>query len=281
MRKIVTLATLLVLVSVVGSPDPAAAQPPEFHVPVPAGWTAVDQEYRYGRDNLWEYINGAAELFLTYRFRELIVADFEQGDLALTVSVYDMSGALDAFGAFESEKPAEADHLEDVGSAAVLQPPYQGLLLKDRFYVKIESGGGDVTAEILSAAMKDIAAALPGDNELPPQLAALPEDGRVPGTVAFAGANFLGLDDLTNCLHANYKTADGKEYRLFVMSPTATYLKNKAGRWNREEHDGVLCFHRQIPYSGAVVLMGDSDRMLGVSGFEDVGQATEFLKTLR
>ena len=113
MRTTLTLCALVALLSAAGTAVPAAAQPAgqaeEIHVPVPGGWTAVDQEYRYGRDNLWEYINGAAEIFLTYRFRELIVADFEQGDMALSVSVYDMSRPLDAFGVYESEKPAEAE----------------------------------------------------------------------------------------------------------------------------------------------------------------------------
>ena len=62
------MALVLVLTVLVAATVSAFAQPPGLHVPVPAGWTAVDQEYRFGRDDLWEYINGAAELFLTYRF---------------------------------------------------------------------------------------------------------------------------------------------------------------------------------------------------------------------
>lgn len=103
----------LVLTAMAVAAMPVLAQPPEIHVPVPGGWTAVDQEYRYGREDLWEYINGAAELFLTYRFRDLVVADFEQGDGALTISLYDMGSPLDAFGIYETEKPAE--HVPGVG----------------------------------------------------------------------------------------------------------------------------------------------------------------------
>ena len=43
---------------------------------------------------------------------------------------------------------------------------------------------------------------------LPAQLAALPEEGRVPGSVAYAGGNFLGFEDLSACLYADYKVAD-------------------------------------------------------------------------
>ncbi|MBU8871219.1 MAG: hypothetical protein KOO60_10195 [Gemmatimonadales bacterium] len=282
MRPIFVLfALLLLLPAATASWGQSDAEPVELHVPVPVGWTSVDQEYRYDRDNLWEYINGAAELFLTYRFRELVVADFEQGDLALTVSVYDMGRALDAFGVFETEKPAKADRVEGVGLAAVLQPPYQGLLLKDKFYVKVEAGGGDISAETLQAAMSDIADSLQGSNELPPQLEALPETGRVPGTVAFTGGNFLGLDDLGNCLHADYKLADGTEYKLFVMTPRQAFLNNESGRWTKADHAAGHLIYRQIPYTGAVVLLGDETRLIGVSGLVDVGKSTELLESLR
>lgn len=259
---------------------PVAAQPPEIHVPTPEGWNQVDQEYRYDRDNLWEYINGAAELFLTFSFRELIVADFEQGDGAISVSVYDMGRPLDAFGVFESEKPAKAEVLKDIGSAAVLQAPYQGLLLKDRFYVKIEAGGGDVSAEALKSALTDVAAGLPGEIGLPTALAALPEEGRVPGSVAYAGGNFLGFEDLKACLYADYKSDDDSEYRLFVMKPSAAFLRNETGKWTQDELEGKSLYSRQVPYSGVVVLLGDEEQLLGVSGLDKVESATELLTSM-
>lgn len=277
MRRIV-VGFILVVMALAALP--VAAQPPEFHVPVPDGWTLVDQEYRYDRDNLWEYINGAAELFLTYRFRELIVADFEQDDAAISVSVYDMGGPLDAFGVFESEKPQQAEVLKDIGSAAVLQAPYQGLLLKDRFYVKIEAGGGDVSADALKGALKDVAAGLPGEAGLPAQLAALPEEGRVPGSVAYAGGNFLGFEDLSACLYADYKVPDTGEYRLFVMKPSSRFLRNESGKWTKSEYEGQTMYSRQVPYSGVVVLLGDEERLLGVTGLEQVEPAADLLVSL-
>ena len=277
MSKIV-LGSVLVLLAAAAIPAAAQPQrPQDVHVPVPEGWTAVDQEYRYDRESLWEYINGAAEMFLSYRFRELVVADFEQGDGALTIYVYDMSRPLDAFGIFEAEKPAKAVVVEDVGSAALIQVPYRGLMIKDRFYIKIEVGSGDISAEKLRGALRDVAAGLPGNSDLPPELAALPEEGRLPGTVAFAGSDFLGFEDLSGCLHADYEDAEGEAYRLFVMEPGSSFLRNAGDKWTRSEHDGRLMFSRSIPYRGVVVLVGDEERMIGVCGFETVATATEAL----
>jgi len=259
----------------------AVAQPADVHVPVPGEWTAVDQEYRYGPDNLWEYINGAAELFLTYGFQELVVLDLENDEAALSVSVYDMGQPLHAFGIYESEKPADGTDLEGVAAAAVLQPPYRGLLLKDRYYVKVEVGSGDIDGPALEAAMRDIAAGLPGDDRLPAALLALPSKGRKPGTVAYTGSGFLGLEDLTACLHADYEV-DGVPCQLFVMPPSKGLLANKHGKWVvTDGRQGQKVYIREVPYTGAVVLVGDDDQLLGVAGLADHEQALSLLNSLK
>jgi len=271
----------LILLLIMAIALPVIAQPDPVRAPVPAGWTAVDEEYRYHRDTLWEYINGAAELFLSYGFRELVVLDMEQGDSGLSVSVYDMSRPLDAFGIYERERPGSGDELAGVGAAAILQPPYRGLFLKDRFYVKVEVGGDDVTAEQLTQAMRDIADALPGDNELPDQLTALPEPNRVPGSVAFTGSSYLGLGDLNNCLHAEYRQEDGPAYELFVMTPSTAFLKDMDRKWSRENCKAAeLMIWREIPYKGVVMMRGDETQLLGVSGFAEREATHTFLHSL-
>ena len=258
-----------------------AAQPADQVAPIPSGWTALDPEpLRYGRESLWEYINGAAELFLTYRFQELVVADCERGDDMLSVCVYDMGTPLDAFGVFEAEKPKSGEVLAGIGSAAVLQAPYRGLMIKDRFYVKLEVGGGDLSAADLRNALSDVAAALPGETGLPPELAALPEAGRLVGSVAYAGSDFLGFKDLRGCLYADYADTKGQAYQLFVMTPSPAFLDDDRGQWHRSERDDRLLFSREIPYRGVVVLLGDEDHLLGVAGLPEVAAALAVLEPL-
>ena len=269
MKRIV-LSLLLILVATL----PAAAQ---VHVPTPDGWTGFDEEYRYGRETLWEYINGAAELFLNYQFQELVAADFERGEAFLTVSIYDMGFPIDAYGIFEAEKPASAVVLDEPGAAAVLRAPYQGLMIKDRYYVKVEIGGGNVDDTDLAAVLVDVAGSLHGEDGLPPELEALPVEGRLPGTVAFAGSNYLGFEDLAGCLYADYEGGDDDGYRLFVMKPSGAFLRNEKGKWSQSESEGRMVFSREIPYRGVVVLMGDEASLLGVSGIADMVTASNIL----
>ena len=269
------------LLFVLASARPATATASDdgaIHVPVPTGWTATGDEYRYDRENLWEYIDGAAELFLSYDFRELIVQDIEQDDRYLSVSVYDMGRPLDAFGVFERESPADTAPLEDIGALAVLQPPYRGLLLKQRFYVKAEVGGGEFTDEQLAEVLRAVADGLPGNDDLPPELSQLPNSGRVKGSVAYSGQAYLGLSELQGCLHADYALPDGTTFSLFVLEPRRALLENISGRWTRTElPDGRFRLWREIPYAGVVVLEGNEQYMIGISGVDDVERALALL----
>jgi hypothetical protein len=262
------LCTLLVVMAA----SPLAAQPGSETVPVPVpdGWTAPDQEYRYERDNLWEYINGAAELFLAYGFRELAVRDLERDDQFLTVSLYDMGRPLNAFGIYERERPRNGQRLNDLGAEASLQAPYQGLLLKDRFYVKVDAAGGDLSAEDFRSVLAEVAAALPGDDALPVELSYLPEDGRIPGSVEYTHRDFAGLSDLGGVIHAEYQDpARDTAYRLFTFRPGKDPLDRLTRRWHVEEQDGAVVVWREVPYQGTMVMRQVGGQVLGVTGFAD------------
>jgi hypothetical protein len=138
-----------------------------------------------------------------------------------------------------------------------------------------------VDAPVLQAVMKDIAAGLPGKDVLPPALLALPEKGRKPGTVAYTGSSFLGVDDLQGCLHADYEM-DGQTFQLFVMAPSKGLLANKRGKWAvTDGEDGEKVYRREVPYTGTVVLAGVGAQLLGVAGLEDGDQALALLQSMK
>lgn len=263
--------------------SPVLAQPAADTgiVPVPEGWTAPDQEYRFGPDALWEYIDGAAELFLTYDCRQLAVRDLERGELAVTVSVYDMGRPLNAFGIFERESPTDGARLQAPGGGAVLQPPYRGLMFKDRFYIIVDVGGGGGVDELtLRDLLAAIAAGLPGSDLPPAELALLPEANRKPGTVAYTGRDYLGLADLRSCLHADYADPDsGRNFQIFVMRSAGDPFASISRQWQVKENGGELLAWREIPYQGVVVMKKIAEGAVGIAGCEDLEQALALLET--
>ena len=88
------------------------------------------------RDNLYDYINGGAELYLSYGFNKVINRTYlrpEQPDIV--VDLFDMGTSQNAYGVFSHS-------METVDAAYGQGSQYsEGLLLfwKDRYYVSIMS----------------------------------------------------------------------------------------------------------------------------------------------
>ena len=68
------------------------------------GWTPAGEPATYPAEKLWEVIDGAAEQYLSYDVQGLSTCDLGQGDLLVTVSIYDMGSRLNAFGIYGSER---------------------------------------------------------------------------------------------------------------------------------------------------------------------------------
>ncbi|MFQ6115583.1 MAG: DUF6599 family protein, partial [bacterium] len=57
-----------------------------------SGWSWEDSPMHYYRDNLFEYINGAAELYLAYGFKELVSVIYlleKRDEESIVVDIYD------------------------------------------------------------------------------------------------------------------------------------------------------------------------------------------------
>ena len=94
------LAALLLLpVSVAGAAGgdrPALLLPATNELP---GWERDGEALEYEAENLWEYINGSAETFLAYAFRDVVAQDYRKGaGLELKVEIYRHDSPLMAFG---------------------------------------------------------------------------------------------------------------------------------------------------------------------------------------
>ena len=99
-----------------GSPELAAL------VPRVDAWTPSEAPRSFFPENLFEYIDGAAESYLSYEFRELLVVDLvKKGtEATLTLEIYDMGSPVNAFGIFGAERYPEA--VAALGRASTLAP---------------------------------------------------------------------------------------------------------------------------------------------------------------
>jgi hypothetical protein len=246
-----------------------------------AGWSPNGEPATYDATGLWELINGGADIFLSYGFETVTVQNFSAGDVTASVAVYDMGRPLNAFGIYRTEAPPEAAALP-VGTEAVVSPPYQCLLLKDRYYVKVEAYEGDIdqaTGESLVAAIVN---ALPGEATLPPEFAALPTDGMVAGSSQYSRESLYGLAELDECVHAAYIDDAGSEYQVFVVLPidevtTEDVWQRLASAWQETDLGGDAVLFREVPYSGLVGVIRSNGGVIGVANAADEEQLLERL----
>ena len=85
-------------------------------------WTLEFGIEHYTPDNLYEYINGEAELYNDYGFAEMITAYYTQsdgGDAAIAVDIYDMGAPLSAFGIYSSYRRPGLD-FDMIGTEAIV-----------------------------------------------------------------------------------------------------------------------------------------------------------------
>jgi hypothetical protein len=248
------------------------------------GWSVASDVQMYNADNLWEYINGAAELFVEYEVQTCFTGDLTSGDLVVTVDYYDMGTPLNAFGVYVRERPDPGIELTGA-TEALISPPYQALLLKGSRYVKVNVFEGELTESNGRALLEAIARALPGPTDYPAELDLLPANGRVAGTTGFQREGFMGLTELTDCLYAEYSSDGSEPWQGFAMLPAAhepieSVWDRLSNSWDSTEHKGLMVLFREIPYRGLVGVVQAGETIVGASGASDQAQLLERLEGL-
>jgi len=204
MRLWPNLIATLLLLAVPGATGAArtTALPPSGAV---AGWSLQREPRKFTPANLYEYIDGAADLFLAYGFSELTAGEYakaggESG--TITVDIYDMGSPLHAFGVFVSERPARPKAL--AGIMQTYSSDGLSAFWKGRYYVKVSAveAGDNSAAEALAAATGK---RLPGSAELPAEFKRLPAKGRIRGTERYVRKDALGHRLLTDVISADYR----------------------------------------------------------------------------
>lgn len=191
------------------------------------GWKADGNWKHYGRKTLFQHIDGGAELYLAYRFKEALVRRYlKPNEMEIAVDIYDMEKPEDAFGVFSVECCGDEVGIGQ-GSDYI-----EGLLRfwKGRFFVSILTRLE--TEESKSAVLKLgrlISAAITTTGELPKIVSLLPKDGLKVRSVRFfrrhtilnrihfiADRNALRLSDNTEGVFAEYERK-GKKASLLLL----------------------------------------------------------------
>lgn len=191
------------------APDLAALVPSEI-----AGWQVTEEDV-FDPETIWDYINGAGEVYRSYNFRRVLARRFEKPEAPdLIVDLFDMGSSLDACGVFTHD-------LEGEDAAVGQGSRYKGGLLsfwKDRFFVSVYAEAEtDDSREAVFELGRRIASAIPDEAPRPPIFDVLPEPGLDAETVRLfrthlvlnyhhfiASENILDLGPQTSAVLGSY-----------------------------------------------------------------------------
>ncbi|TFG97042.1 MAG: hypothetical protein E4H13_11460 [Calditrichales bacterium] len=192
------------------------------------GWHPVRADEQYDRDTIFEYMNGAGELYLAYDFKNLMVREYEKTSApSVIVEIYQMSSSRDAFGIYTQD--LDGDPVE-IGKEAIYAKGLLRFWQGDVFCRILAFAETENTRQLVLQLGRRIAGSIPTKSEKPAMLQILPSENLLPDDIHYfhtsislnthyylANHNILDLDRTTQALLARYKKSE-KKFRLLVVS---------------------------------------------------------------
>jgi hypothetical protein len=170
----------------------------------------------YLRDNLWDYINGAADTYLAYGFIDLHVAEYKKGKNVIKLEIYKQADHTMAFGIYSTER-SPTFRFQQLGSQGYMTSDGAINFFKDNYYVKIRTYSKDEntlkSAQSLASIFSDM---LAGSTEMPSALALFPQTGKKTNEETYINESVLGHKFLNNAYKANYESGNDV-FSVFII----------------------------------------------------------------
>jgi uncharacterized protein (DUF1330 family) len=209
MKKKILFAFFLILLSGI-----VFAQ--EIKLPDLKGYKKTSEYPVYLRDNLWDYIDGAADTYLAYGFIDLHVAEYKRGKNVIKLEIYKQSDHNMAFGIYSTER-SSSFHFRQLGSQGYMTSDGAINFFKANYYVKIRTYSKDEntlkSAESLASSVSDL---LTGSTEMPSALSLFPQTGKKTNEETYISESVLGHKFLSNAFKANYESGNDV-FSVFII----------------------------------------------------------------
>jgi len=195
------------------------------------GWVKAEAARVFQRGELFNYIDGGAELFLEFGFDRLVVQTYIKAELELTLEVYRLDSPESALGLYlmksGQETPVRGLDVRHTGDR------FQLTILRGRLFIHINNADGlpDAVPAMTALARKALAGLPEGPRVS--LLDSLPKKNSIPGTerifrgpyglqafFTFGPGDILQQNRMVFGLAADYRSEEGDTYtRLLLRYP--------------------------------------------------------------
>jgi len=207
--------------------------------PLPEKFGAIGAERStgittYGPDSLWEYIDGGADQYLDYGFKDVKTAEYRFGETDIVVDVYEFSDATNAYGLYSVLRP-EQPEIINIGVEGYVAPASVEFVKGNRLVRLVAFDESEDTRSLLVGIAKIIAESIEGTTGRPSAFSLFPISNRIASTDRFIAKSFLGHDGLTKFYTQDYGIGT-ESVTLFLSLDDAA---NKFQRWSEIAEDRV------------------------------------------
>ncbi|MGB8958404.1 MAG: DUF6599 family protein [Candidatus Aminicenantales bacterium] len=157
-------------------PGPPAIPGPEFA----PGWAKAGPLRTFTGQDLFNQIDGGAELFLEFGFVRLRLQAYARGKAELTLNAYEMESAASALGVYLMKMGRETPFPEV--AARNSSEDVQLTILKGRYFVQVDNLGEVAASKAETVALANAFLAGVAEESALTPLGLLPAEGKVPGS---------------------------------------------------------------------------------------------------
>jgi hypothetical protein len=158
----------------------------------------------YLPDNLWDFIDGAADAYLAYGFIDLHVAEYKKRKAVIKLEIYRHSDNTMAFGIYSSERSPSFRFI-NLGAQGYIADGAINFF-KGNYYVKIKTYSKK--AKVLQAEeslAERVAGMLTGETSMPAMLSQFPSEGRKLNEEIYINESVLGHNFLNKAFRVPYQ----------------------------------------------------------------------------
>ena len=207
-------------------------------------WKAADDGIIYDSNTLYDYIDGGAELYISYGFVNVFSLEYvQEGQPVIHVEIFDMGSSYNAFGVFSNTTETVNSEVGQGGQYMM------GSLLfwKDNFFVSIFT---DYENNVTKTAMLNIAKHIDE---------AIPATGQKPGLIQFLTSEYLEQESIIYMIHHAWQN-----YYHYLSDENTFNIS--------ADNDAVLAKYRTNEIASLALLIDYKSEPVAISSIDNIRQ---------
>lgn len=231
----------------------------------------------YTKDNLYEYVNGHAEYFISAGFAGLAVGEYRLPKTPgtepdLVIDIYDMDRSIQAFGVLSDESGGS---LTDIRGLRGFKSPSGLSFTRGPYYVKLSAYNDNAPLEAVAVRIAEATGEKPDRS---PEFSGFPDIGTVV-TTRFIKEAYRGYDFLNNVTEREYDVG-GSTVSVFrvtqetgdistIVEAFLQYFRTSGIEFSAVDREKSTIYSISDPYEGDWSMIVFPDSLVGVFGAQD------------